>query len=302
MEITCATAEDAEAILSLQRLAYQTEAAIYDDFTIPPLTETLEALIAHFDTRRFLKAVEDGRIVGSVRGFLEGPTCQIERLIVHPQYRRRGLGTALLNRIETLFPAARRFELFTGHKSVGNLRLYERAGYRAYRQQQVNDKVSLVFLAKTTRVREFQPADKAVFRRLNEEWITRHFSLEAKDRKLFDDPETEILAPGGVILILEKDGEPVGCCALIHREDETLEVAKMAVSETHQGQGLGRILLQSCIDRARLAGKRRLFLETNSRLEAAVRLCRRLGFVELPKDAWPMTAYARVDVMMELRL
>ena len=68
-EIGPAIIEDAEAILTLQRLAYQSEAAIYDDFTIPPLTETLEDLTARFHDRRFLKAVEDGQIVGSVRGF-----------------------------------------------------------------------------------------------------------------------------------------------------------------------------------------------------------------------------------------
>jgi ribosomal protein S18 acetylase RimI-like enzyme len=128
MEIVPATVDDAESILALQHLAYQTEAAIYDDFTLPPLTETLEDLKARFGDRRFLKAVEDRQLVGSVRAFQDGATCQVEWLIVHPDYRCRGIGTALLDRIETLFPTARRFELFTGNKSAGNLRLYERLG------------------------------------------------------------------------------------------------------------------------------------------------------------------------------
>ena len=58
MEIKPAMIEDAEAILALQRLAYQSEAAIYDDFTIPPLTETLGDLKSRFHDRRFLKVVE----------------------------------------------------------------------------------------------------------------------------------------------------------------------------------------------------------------------------------------------------
>ena len=302
MEITPAMFEDATAILALQRLAYQNEAAIYDDFTIPPLTETLEDLKTQFGRRRFLKAVEGGQIVGSVRAFQDGATCRVERLIVHPDYRRRGIGTALLNRIETMFPTARRFELFTGHKSTGNIRLYERLGYRAFRQERVNEKVNLVFMEKTIRVREFQPGDRAAFRRLNEEWITRYFSIEEKDRELFDDPEGRIIAKGGMILLLEMDGEPVGCCALISKGDKTFEVAKMAVTESHQRKGLGRILLQSCIDRARFLGKKRLFLETNSKLEAAVSLYRKLGFVELPPGVWPPSEYARVDLVMELPL
>jgi len=149
MKIVIATATDAESILALQRLAYQSEAAVYDDFTIPPLTETLEDLQSKFDQRVFLKAMENDRLVGSVRAFQNGPTCHVERLIVDPAYRHQGIGTALLNQIETEFPEACRFELFTGHKSASNIRLYERLGYRAYRREQVNDKLSLVFLEKT---------------------------------------------------------------------------------------------------------------------------------------------------------
>jgi GNAT superfamily N-acetyltransferase len=160
-------------------------------------------------------------------------------------------------------------------------------------------------LEKTIRIRDFQPSDqgdKAAFRRLNEEWITRYFFLEKKDRELFDDPDGRILAQGGVILLLENEGRPIGCCALVPKDAETFEVAKMAVTAAHQGHGLGRILLQSCIDRARLLGKNRLFIETNSKLPAAVSLYRKLGFVELPAAAWPPTAYARVDLVMELLL
>ncbi len=149
MEITPATVDDAQDILTLQHLAYQTEAAIYDNFTLPPLLERLEDLTVRFGDRRFLKAVDSNQIVGSVRAVQDGVTCYVERLIVHPEYRRRGIGTALLNRIATLFPTARRFELFTGHKSERNIRLYKRLGYREFRQERVNEKVSLIFMEMT---------------------------------------------------------------------------------------------------------------------------------------------------------
>lgn len=148
MNITPATLEDAEAIFNLQRLAYQTEAAIYDDYSIPPLVETLAQLREQFAQKCFLKATEDCRIVGSVRTFENDATCCVERLIVDPDYRKRGIGAALLRHAEATHPAARRFELFTGHKSEGNLRLYQRIGYRPFRQEVINDRLTMVFLEK----------------------------------------------------------------------------------------------------------------------------------------------------------
>ncbi|MGA2621739.1 MAG: GNAT family N-acetyltransferase [Thermoguttaceae bacterium] len=152
------------------------------------------------------------------------------------------------------------------------------------------------------RVREFQSPDKDVFRRLNEQWLTKYFSIEEKDRRVLGDPHRYIIAPGGVIFILELDGEPVGCCALIPKDHQTLEVAKMAVTECHRGKGLGKMLLQACIEKAKWLGKKRLVLETNSVLGTAVALYRKVGFVELPRDAAPPSAYARTEMFMELRL
>ena len=102
MNISPATIEDAAALLGLQRLAYQTEAAIYDDFTIPPLVETLDQLREQFGWKCFLKATENGRIVGSIRAFQKDATCYIERLVVDPEYRKRGIGTASTNGNEAM--------------------------------------------------------------------------------------------------------------------------------------------------------------------------------------------------------
>jgi hypothetical protein len=79
-----ASPEDAQAILDLQRLAYRSEAELYGDDKLPPLTETVEQIRAEFGHRLILKAVDDGLIVGSVRAHQAGDACHIGRLIVHP--------------------------------------------------------------------------------------------------------------------------------------------------------------------------------------------------------------------------
>lgn len=150
--ISRAELSDAAEILALQKLAYQSEARIYNDWTLAPLTQTLEGLRSEFARSVVLKAVSGERIVGSVRGRLEGDTCAIGRLIVHPAFQHQGIGSQLLRSIELACRQVRRFELFTGSRSTHNLRLYERHGYVVTRSQALTDELRLVFLEKKVRL------------------------------------------------------------------------------------------------------------------------------------------------------
>lgn len=146
----------------------------------------------------------------------------------------------------------------------------------------------------------FRPDHAAAWARLNEAWIEEGgFAVEAKDRKVIDDPQGAILDRGGRIFIAERDGHAIGCCALMAMEDGGFEVAKMTVSPAARGLGLGRRLLEACEAAARAAGAPRLYLETNSSLKPAGALYRSFGFVDLPPRPSP---YARADVWMEKRL
>ena len=143
-----ANSMDAENILALQRLAYQSEARLNDDWSIPPLTQALSELEAEFAAKVFLKAVSGDKIIGSVRGWLVSGTCLIGRLIVHPDYQGKGIGTLLMQSLEKAFPHAERFELFTGTRSIDNIRLYQRLGYQSFREEDLSPKVRLVFMEK----------------------------------------------------------------------------------------------------------------------------------------------------------
>jgi ribosomal protein S18 acetylase RimI-like enzyme len=140
--------EDAEEILALQKLCFQSEAALNNNDNIPPLTQALVELLHEFVTCCVLKIVLDGQIIGSVRARAVEGTCYIGRLIVHPKFKGRGLGTRLMSRIELEFGYADRFEIFTGSRSLDNLRLYERLGYREVRRQTISDSLDLVYMQK----------------------------------------------------------------------------------------------------------------------------------------------------------
>ena len=148
MIIEQASLEDAPAVLALQKAAYRSEAEIYGNYSIPPLTQTLDEIEVDFRSQLVLKASIEGRVVGSVRGYADGGTCFIGRLVVYPEFQNQGIGSQLMEEIETRFGHAERFELFTGNKSERNLRFYRKRGYEVFKTESVTGNLTLVYLEK----------------------------------------------------------------------------------------------------------------------------------------------------------
>jgi putative acetyltransferase len=142
--------------------------------------------------------------------------------------------------------------------------------------------------------------DTTAFRTLNEEWITRYFTLEKADQETLGDPENKILRKGGSIFVAYFDGQAVGCVALIPMGDGVYELSKMAVSPQLRGLGIGRKVLQHAVTQAKRMGARSLFLASNARLENAVHLYESVGFRHVPPENLPPNAYSRANVFMEM--
>jgi GNAT superfamily N-acetyltransferase len=146
----------------------------------------------------------------------------------------------------------------------------------------------------------WRPELRADFERLNREWIERYFEVEEEDRKVFDDPEGRIVAPGGQVFFLLDDYGVQGTCAVIRHDAHTLELAKMAVSPAARGRGYGDRLVEAAVAFARSTGARTLMLVSNSRLGPALTLYRKHGFRDVPLD--PANGYSRADIQLELTL
>lgn len=152
----------------------------------------------------------------------------------------------------------------------------------------------------TVRIELYNPQYKEDFVRLNTEWITTYFRLEESDLYTLNHVEEYILNKGGQVFLAIVDNKVIGCCALIvHPENQTFELAKMAVSPLAQGLGAGRKLGEALIAYSKEKGIRQLFLEGNTRLNSSIILYRKLGFTEIPISN---SAYERCNIMMVLNV
>jgi ribosomal protein S18 acetylase RimI-like enzyme len=148
-----ATEDEAERILKLQYLCYQSEAELYGDWAIEPLTQTLDNLRTELKERHVLVARLGDEVVGSVRGWVDSDGVgRIGRLCVHPRMQRHGLGSRLVRGMEQTLTSGdapvQSFRLFTGHRSLGNLRLYQRLGYHQTDVEKVSGSLSFIILEK----------------------------------------------------------------------------------------------------------------------------------------------------------
>jgi GNAT superfamily N-acetyltransferase len=154
---------------------------------------------------------------------------------------------------------------------------------------------------KGLKIVEFDSEYADDFKRLNLVWLERYFQVEPIDRAVLSNPEERIIKPGGMVFFALLDGAVVGTCALIKHTDGLFELSKMAVTDAQQGHGIGTQLLSHVIEWARSRSIQKLFVETNTVLERAVRLYQRVGFRAIAIDS-SNAHYHRTNLKMELDL
>ena len=139
----------------------------------------------------------------------------------------------------------------------------------------------------------------SAFVNLNNHWIEKYFQLEEMDTVLSKDPAM-IIRDGGHILSITDANQVIGVCALFKKNNDIYELARMAVLETKQGQGIGKRLLQELIDFSEEQNAKKLILVSNTKLTAAIHLYRTFGFQPVFKGQHP--EYNRGNIIMEKTL
>jgi GNAT superfamily N-acetyltransferase len=141
---------------------------------------------------------------------------------------------------------------------------------------------------------------KEYIKSLNYEWLEKYFAIEPIDVIQLSNPQVEILDKGGKIFFALYDDAVIGTASLLKVNDDEYELAKMAVTEKYKGLGIGKMLMEHCIDEAKKIDAKKLTLVSNTKLDAAIHVYRNYCFVEipLPKEIH----YERGNIMMEKML
>lgn len=151
----------------------------------------------------------------------------------------------------------------------------------------------------TVEIISYQPEYAKYFEQYNREWIEENYDLEELDIFLLQNPETSILKEGGEIFFAKYKGEIIGTVAMKKKNDEEYELSKMAVSSKIRGIGAGKLLCKAVIEKAKALGAKKVFLYSNTIQSVAIKLYRKLGFIEIPVEAG---VYERANIKMELSL
>lgn len=137
------------------------------------------------------------------------------------------------------------------------------------------------------------------FRRLNLEWLDKYNLAESHDLIVLADPKGIILDNGGFIWLAKAGDEIIGSAALMKGDHETYELAKMSVTKAWQGKGISKLLMDTCMKKAREIRAKKISLYSNHQLLTALKLYEKYGFRNVEIVNSP---FETADVKMELEL
>ena len=155
-------------------------------------------------------------------------------------------------------------------------------------------------IASSVTIDVFKEEYKLDFETLNLQWIKKYFKVEEEDSKILKNPESYVIDGGGQIFFAVKDGKAIGTAAMVLTKERIFELSKMAVDSSYQGLGIGRMLINECIQFAKKENALEIFLITNDRLLPALELYNSSGF-ELDED-YDDNRYERGNTKMKLLL
>lgn len=147
----------------------------------------------------------------------------------------------------------------------------------------------------------YESSYRKFFEILNLVWIKKYFWIEDIDLKVLGNPEGEIIEKGGMVFFAKHRDSVIGTGAIINHGNGLYELSKMAVDDNFQSRGIGGKIMDYAINWVKDRSGKRIFIETNTVLEKAVRFYREVGFSSVQNNSGN-SHYERTNLRMVLEL
>lgn len=117
------------------------------------------------------------------------------------------------------------------------------------------------------------------------------FEVKSTFGTVFTDPTTDDLytlfqAEKSILFVAEEDGIILGCCGIFPTEnlpEDTIELVKFYLAKEARGKGIGKLLMEKCVEKAKNWGYQNIYLESLPEFSNAVSIYEKQGFRYLEK-------------------
>ena len=144
---------------------------------------------------------------------------------------------------------------------------------------------------------EYDEKYHADFKRMNLDYLDKYNLTESHDMIILDNPEEIVLRRGGFLWLAKAGEEIVGTVGIMKEGHGIFELIKMCVAESWRGKGISKLLMETCLQKVKKLGGKKLFLFSNHQLQTALKLYTKYGFKNVEVTDSP---FETADVKMEL--
>ncbi len=205
-------------------------------------------------------------------------------VVVSPEYRRKGLGTFLYNKIHdfTKQENVKIVEVYVKERLTSGVRFAEKRGFQAilFSWEMEIDIENVDFNFEKYPELNFRKAnqeDRLSYKKIINDAFGDEVGLDALDQGLKD--------PSISIYMLKKENKAVGSATIQIKEDLSLAyIYDIAILKEYNGQGLGSYLLKSCIMVLKDKNIKRASLLVTGENKRALDLYKKIGFKETDVD------------------